>query len=258
MAFSYHSSSASPSQIALPSLSFQPLPTIKFCNHFVLITIRIAGGVRTPSSSPCAPPCKFTPLFSTASRMLFPQPLFSQDFASLPAGVRTPTPSLASFTPSSRRLFSYTYELPSLQPLCFDDLATVGGCVPLPAQQQKQRAQIGTTLRRRGGKNEKRAGTRGATLRVAPVVSSPNFGVRASYNLMKESAVAQSEIIFSVQEAPEGGYEARALGYSIFTQADTLDELKTMVRDAVACHFANGDKPSVIRLQMVKDEVIPA
>jgi hypothetical protein len=67
-----------------------------------------------------------------------------------------------------------------------------------------------------------------------------------------------SEIIFSVEESPEGGYEARALGFSIFTQANTLDELKTMIRDAVACHFENGDKPSVIRLHMVKDEVISA
>jgi hypothetical protein len=67
-----------------------------------------------------------------------------------------------------------------------------------------------------------------------------------------------SEIIFSVQESPEGGYEARALGFSIFTQADTLDELKTMVRDAVSCHFDADSKPSVIRLHMVKDEVIPA
>jgi hypothetical protein len=67
----------------------------------------------------------------------------------------------------------------------------------------------------------------------------------------------QSEIIFSVQEAPEGGYEARALGHSIFTQADTVEELKGKLRDAVACHFADGDKPSVIRLHLVKDEVIP-
>jgi hypothetical protein len=68
----------------------------------------------------------------------------------------------------------------------------------------------------------------------------------------------QSEIIFSVQESPEGGYEARALGYSIFTQADSVEELKTMIRDAVSCHFADGEKPSVIRLHMVRDEVIPA
>ncbi len=70
--------------------------------------------------------------------------------------------------------------------------------------------------------------------------------------------MAESEIIFSVQESPEGGYEARALGYSIFTQAETLDELKAMIRDAVACHFADGDKPRLIRLHLVKDEVISA
>jgi hypothetical protein len=68
----------------------------------------------------------------------------------------------------------------------------------------------------------------------------------------------QSEIIFSVQESPEGGYEARALGFSIFTQAESFDELKTMIRDAVSCHFDASDKPSVIRLHLVKDEVIPA
>jgi len=68
----------------------------------------------------------------------------------------------------------------------------------------------------------------------------------------------QSEIIFSVQESPEGGYEARALGHSIFSQADSLDELKSMLRDAVACHFAEAEKPSIIRLHLVKDEVIPA
>jgi hypothetical protein len=67
-----------------------------------------------------------------------------------------------------------------------------------------------------------------------------------------------SEIIFSVQESPEGGYQARALGFSIFTEADTLDELKTMIRDAVSCHFEATEKPAVIRLHMVKDEVIPA
>jgi len=55
--------------------------------------------------------------------------------------------------------------------------------------------------------------------------------------------VFQTEIISSVQQSPEGGYEGRALGYSIFTQANNLDELKTMVRDAVACHFTIGDKP---------------
>jgi hypothetical protein len=68
----------------------------------------------------------------------------------------------------------------------------------------------------------------------------------------------ETEIIFSVQESPEGGYEARALGHSIFTQADTMDELKLNVREAVRCHFDEGDAPRVIRLHMVKDEVISA
>jgi hypothetical protein len=65
-----------------------------------------------------------------------------------------------------------------------------------------------------------------------------------------------TEIIFSVEESPEGGYDARALGYSIFTEADTLDELKRNVREAVQCHFDEGQAPRVIRLHVVKDEVI--
>lgn len=67
-----------------------------------------------------------------------------------------------------------------------------------------------------------------------------------------------SEIIFSVQESPEGGFEARALGHAIFTQAETLDELRKMVRQAVQCHFEEDARPAVIRLHIVKDEVIPA
>lgn len=65
-----------------------------------------------------------------------------------------------------------------------------------------------------------------------------------------------SEIIFSVQESPEGGYEAQALGQAIFTQADSMEELKQKVREAVQCHFDEGKAPSVIRLHLVKDEVI--
>ena len=67
-----------------------------------------------------------------------------------------------------------------------------------------------------------------------------------------------SEIIFMVQESAEGGYEARALGHSIFTEAETLNALKKKLQDAVRCHFDEKDKPSVIRLHLVKDEVIPA
>ena len=70
--------------------------------------------------------------------------------------------------------------------------------------------------------------------------------------------MADNEIIFSVEESPEGGFEARALGHPIFTQAETLDELKAMLRDAVACHFDGDAKTSVIRLHRTKDEVISA
>ena len=66
------------------------------------------------------------------------------------------------------------------------------------------------------------------------------------------------EIIFAVNESPEGGYEARALGYSIHTQAETMEQLRAMVRDAVHCHFEADSTPAVIRLHIVKDEVMPA
>jgi hypothetical protein len=67
-----------------------------------------------------------------------------------------------------------------------------------------------------------------------------------------------TEIIFEVEESPGGGFEARALGHAIFTEADTLDKLREMVRDAVRCHFDPGTAPRLIRLHLVKDEVIPA
>jgi hypothetical protein len=65
-----------------------------------------------------------------------------------------------------------------------------------------------------------------------------------------------SELIFLVEEAPEGGYVARALGESIFTEADSMAELHEQVRDAVRCHFDEGKAPRVIRLHIVRDEVI--
>lgn len=69
---------------------------------------------------------------------------------------------------------------------------------------------------------------------------------------------ATSEIIFVVSDSPEGGFEARALGHSIFTEADTLEKLREMVRAAVRCHFEDGQSPRVIRLHMVREEVLPA
>ncbi len=66
------------------------------------------------------------------------------------------------------------------------------------------------------------------------------------------------ELIFVVEEAPEGGYEARALGESIFTEAETWDELKEAVQDAVRCHFEEGERPALLRLHFVRDEVLAA
>ncbi|MGK5093655.1 2-oxoisovalerate dehydrogenase [Deltaproteobacteria bacterium TL4] len=65
-----------------------------------------------------------------------------------------------------------------------------------------------------------------------------------------------NEIIFLVEEAPEGGYTARSLGASIFTDADDMESLHEMVRDAVVCHFDEGMMPKMIRLHFVKEEVI--
>ena len=66
------------------------------------------------------------------------------------------------------------------------------------------------------------------------------------------------EIIFVVEQAPEGGLSARALDASIFTQADSAQELHARVRDAVRCHFDEDDAPKMIRLHFVRDEVIAA
>ncbi len=69
-------------------------------------------------------------------------------------------------------------------------------------------------------------------------------------------AVASFEIVFAVEEAPEGGYIARALGESIVTEADDLQSLREMVRDALICHFEEAERPRVFRLHLVRDEVL--
>ena len=68
--------------------------------------------------------------------------------------------------------------------------------------------------------------------------------------------MADTEIIFLVEEAGEGGYTARALGAAILTEGDTLEELRDMVRDAVRCHFEPEEMPKMIRLHMVREEVL--
>lgn len=65
-----------------------------------------------------------------------------------------------------------------------------------------------------------------------------------------------SEIVFLVEEAPEGGYTARALGHPIFTEGESPEEIEANARDAVRCHFEERDLPRVIRLHYVRDDVI--
>ena len=67
-----------------------------------------------------------------------------------------------------------------------------------------------------------------------------------------------SEIIFLVEEADEGGFTAQAVGESIFTEADTLDALRNNVREAVECHFDDGEAPAIIRLHIVREEILTA
>jgi len=75
---------------------------------------------------------------------------------------------------------------------------------------------------------------------------------------MQREEPFMSEIVFLVEDAAEGGFTARALGHSIFAEADSYEELRDQVRDAVQCHFDEGERPSVIRLHYVKDEVLAA
>jgi len=65
-----------------------------------------------------------------------------------------------------------------------------------------------------------------------------------------------NEIMFVVEEAPEGGLIARALGESIYTEADDIESLHQQVRDAVRCHFDEGKAPKIIRLHFTREEVL--
>ena len=65
-----------------------------------------------------------------------------------------------------------------------------------------------------------------------------------------------NELIFLIEEAPEGGYSARALGQSIFTCGDDLPQLRDHIRDAVKCHYEDNEVPKIIRLHFVREEVM--
>ena len=64
------------------------------------------------------------------------------------------------------------------------------------------------------------------------------------------------EILFLVEQCEEGGFTAKAVGESIFTEADSMDDLKVNIREAVECHFENFNMPKFIRLHIVRDELI--
>lgn len=67
-----------------------------------------------------------------------------------------------------------------------------------------------------------------------------------------------TEIVFTVEQAPEGGFIARAAGQAIFVEAEDEADLHMQVRDAVSVHFDPGQLPKLIRLHFVRDEVIAA
>lgn len=65
-----------------------------------------------------------------------------------------------------------------------------------------------------------------------------------------------NEVFFLVEESLEGGYVAKALGESIFTEADNMDDLKINIKEAVLCHFDEDKMPKIIRIHSVKEEVL--
>lgn len=76
------------------------------------------------------------------------------------------------------------------------------------------------------------------------------------YKISNGVIKVSSELIFLVEEAQEGGYLAKALGASIFTEGDTYEEIKELIKDAVTCHYEEGHAPKIIRIHFVKEEVL--
>lgn len=73
---------------------------------------------------------------------------------------------------------------------------------------------------------------------------------------LPEAVALARMLIFEVREAPEGGYTARALGESIFAEADDWPALESEIRDAVECHYETGDRPEMVRLHFVRDQIL--
>lgn len=93
----------------------------------------------------------------------------------------------------------------------------------------------------------------------AQILTDANFLLLDALEAEDDASYAptMSEIIFKITEnGPDGGFTARALGHAIFTEADTLEVLRVNMREAVLCHFDEGQSPAVIRLHGVVDELI--
>jgi len=65
-----------------------------------------------------------------------------------------------------------------------------------------------------------------------------------------------NDIIFEVTQEQDGGFTAEALGESIFTQADSWEQLRDNVKEAVEAFYFDHPKPAAIRLRLVRDEVL--
>jgi uncharacterized protein (DUF433 family) len=91
-----------------------------------------------------------------------------------------------------------------------------------------------------------------------PNITREDILAAQGFASQRKEAMSMSEIHFIVEESPEGGFVARAVGEDIFTEADDLAHLHAQVRDAVRCHFEEDKKPSVIRLHITREEALAA
>jgi predicted RNase H-like HicB family nuclease len=70
------------------------------------------------------------------------------------------------------------------------------------------------------------------------------------------TAKAQPKLLFVVQEDPNGGYIAKAPGYGIYTQGETMDELLANIKEAIQCHFEEGKSPASFTLHSIKRQEV--
>lgn len=78
-----------------------------------------------------------------------------------------------------------------------------------------------------------------------------------AFRKLNAKTVKMKEIFFVIQELDEGGYTARAVGQSIITEADDLQQLKLNIKEVLECHFENeADRPKIANLHFVKDEIL--